>query len=308
MRAHLAARTSASAGSHASSSMMTLRQPVNPLRTGFLAVALFISTITCAQPPQRIMSLNLCADVLLLHLADPGQIRSITFLAGSSPLSPVIELAKGLPSNYGTAEEVLALEPDLVLVHRYSNIHLVQALEKLGFRLLRIEAPSTLEAAARQIESLSTLLGHAERGLHIAEQLRQLPDLSNAPSKPVTAIYGPNGMTATPGALLHNLLERAGLTNFAALHQLPDNGRIPLETLLTHPPQALVLSGEHNQRSNTLAQETLQHPALAGLAGNMPMTRIPSRYWSCGGPELMEAFTRLQQLRNTVIDEGTHAH
>ncbi len=268
---------------------------------GLLIIATTLAaTAAGAAAPARIMSLNLCADVLLLQIAAPEQIASLTFLAGSSPLSPVKDQAKGIPVNHGSAEEVLALDPDLVLVHRYSNVQLVQALEKLDFKLWKVDAPATVEAAAKQIEALSAVLDRQERGQEIASALRNLPDFSHLPEAPVTAIYGPNGMTATPGALLHDLLVRAGLRNFAEIHALPGNGRIPLETLLEFPPDALVLSGESQTQRTTLAQQSLHHPALLHMAGDIPSTHIPGKFWSCGGLELTEAFNRLYALRQRL--------
>lgn len=273
---------------------------------GLLAAGLLLAGPAGAGAPARVMSLNLCADVLLLHLAEREQIASLTFLAASSPLSPVTELAQGLPANHGSAEEVIALDPDLVLVHRYSNTQLLQALEALGYRLWKVDAPATLEAAAVQMEELSQVLGTAARGRQLASTLRNLPSSrgDTGTPAPVVAIYGPNGMTAGRGSLLHDLLQRVGLANFAALHELPATDRIPLELLLQSPPDGLVLSGESSHRRDTLAQFTLHHPALEALGHDRPRSEIPGRYWSCGGPEIIEAHRRLQLLKNALAAKG----
>lgn len=272
-----------------------------------LLAALFFCSPLQANTPGRVMSLNLCADVLLLHLARPEQIASLTFLASSSPLSPVKKASSGFPINHGTAEEVVATNPDLVLVHRYSSTALTQALENLGFKLHRVDSPPTLDAAAKQIELLASALGAEDKGRITAERLRQLPDASSQQTRPIAAIYGPNGMTATPGSLLHDLVERAGLRNFAALNTLPANGRIPLETLLMQPPQALVLSGDSDEDVMTLAQQSLRHPALQSMARDISLAHIPSRYWSCGGPEVIETLHRLQALAKQA-GENRHDH
>lgn len=309
------------AGSPVNNPMHKRRVPRLPglktLMSGVLvAVAFFISpAVVALQPvsvatpktvasatPETIMSLNLCADVLLLHLAEREQIASLTFLAATSPLSPVKELASSIPGNHGTAEEVIAINPDLVLVHRYSNIHLIQALENLGFNLWKVDAPATLEAAATQIKALGKVVGAEDRGEQLAAKLLALPQSGIESDSPVVAVYGPYGMTTGPGSLLHDIIQRVGLINFAAVHQLPANGRIPMETLLMQPPQALVLSGEHDKRSDTLADQTLQHPALHQLAHRIPSTYIPGRYWSCGGPEITEAYSRLSDLRDKLLE------
>lgn len=283
----------------------------HPILTGlglWLGIACLPGPSWAGGTPQRIMSLNLCADVLLLHLADRDQIASLTFLAATSPLSPVREQAAGLPVNYGSAEEVVALDPDLVLVHRYSATPLVQALEALGFALWRIDAPASVTEAADQIRALGARIGQPARGQALARQMQALPERRHAAWQPVTAVYGPNGMTAAPGSLLHDLMLRAGLRNFAARHALPGTGRIPLELMLQSPPDALVFSGDTAATGDTLAQRSLQHPALQRLAQTLPTRQIPGEYWSCGGPEIRIAMTRLLQLRTTLVSmEASHA-
>ena len=61
--------------------------------------------------PQRIVSLNLCADELVLRLAAPGTVKSVTWLARDPALSNVSALAQDVPVNRGLAEDVVPLAP-----------------------------------------------------------------------------------------------------------------------------------------------------------------------------------------------------
>lgn len=61
------------------------------------------------------ISLNLCTNQLLLELADPQSIASVTSLARDCSISAQCNTAATVPINYGTAEELLAARPDLVL-------------------------------------------------------------------------------------------------------------------------------------------------------------------------------------------------
>ena len=60
--------------------------------------------------PTRVMSLNLCTDVLALHLAQREHIVSLSHIATNSPLSPIVEQARGIPSNRASAEEIVAFQ------------------------------------------------------------------------------------------------------------------------------------------------------------------------------------------------------
>ena len=67
--------------------------------------------------PQRIVSMNLCTDELLMRMVDPSRIASITYLS-QQPINAPLGLnaiASGLKTNHGLAEEILMQEPDLIL-------------------------------------------------------------------------------------------------------------------------------------------------------------------------------------------------
>ena len=64
------------------------------------------------------MSLKLCTDELLMDLASPGQIASISYLSREKAALKIWPEAASLPVNHNTPEEVLAVHPDLVLTDR----------------------------------------------------------------------------------------------------------------------------------------------------------------------------------------------
>src|SRR5580765_6788690 len=65
--------------------------------------------------PRRVASLNLCTDELLLSLADPGQIASVTYLAQQPEESTLWRQARAYPKNDGSLISVVRYRPDLVL-------------------------------------------------------------------------------------------------------------------------------------------------------------------------------------------------
>ena len=72
------------------------------------AIALLVGgpLATHAAPaPRRIVSQNLCADPLLLDLADPGQIAALSPFARDPQLSAVASRAARFPISDGGGEE-----------------------------------------------------------------------------------------------------------------------------------------------------------------------------------------------------------
>ena len=66
-------------------------------------------------PPKRVVSLNMCADQLVIALADRSQIAGLTEWARDPELSFYADRAKNLPFTHRSAEEVLERRPDLVI-------------------------------------------------------------------------------------------------------------------------------------------------------------------------------------------------
>ena len=116
---------------------------------GFLLASLFGNV--GAAPPQRIVSINICGDLLALSLAPRARIASVTFLAADPRMSPIAEAADGIPLNYGKAEEVLAFEPDLVLAGRHTTRATVALLERLGYPVIKLDIAQSLDDVRAQI-------------------------------------------------------------------------------------------------------------------------------------------------------------
>ena len=86
-------------------------------------LALCCAALPAAAKPQRVVSINLCADQLLVALAAPGQIAALSPLARDKRLSYVAGAARSLPVHRGTAEDIVKTQADLVLI-RASDLNM----------------------------------------------------------------------------------------------------------------------------------------------------------------------------------------
>ena len=84
--------------------------------------------------PRRVVSLNPCLDTMLAHLADRRQIAALSHYARQPQGSTIAQIARTLPFTYESAEEVVALRPDLVLTARHSSPATRAALSRLQIR------------------------------------------------------------------------------------------------------------------------------------------------------------------------------
>lgn len=248
--------------------------------------------------PQRIVSLNLCTDQLLLELVERERIAAVSFLAADPEFSAVAEKAAGVPANRGLAEEIVALKPDLVLAHKYAGRQAVSMLQRLGVRVVEIDLPQNMAAVEEQIATVAQAVGETERGQRMVREIRRkLAALPPSPApRPTAAIYEPSGYAFGANSLADAILRAAGFDNLAARLGIGSYARLGLETLLASPPDILVVDDTAKDR-RSMAQEFLDHPALRQRFAGGRRVAVPRRLWICGGPSVAEAAAMLAQAR-----------
>ena len=277
------------------------------LVAGGLAAGLGLGSARAAPAPQaeprRIVSLNPCLDVILAHVVDRNRITALSHYSRDRYGSTIADIARTLPFTYGTAEEVIALEPDLVLTGRPSSPALLNTLERVGIRTLQYSVPETVADSLAQVREVSALVGRPERGDAVVRRIEAaLAAAVPAPgTRPVSAlVFMPGGFASGPGTLMDEMMRRAGLDNVIARYGLRGSANVPLEFVIADPPE-LLLSGEPSRGLPSRAQRVMQHPALARVAGGMERAIFPERLLFCGGPVLIQTAAALSRARNAAL-------
>ena len=168
-----------------------------------------------AQTPQRIASFNLCADQLVVALADPSQIVGLSPYASDPRISAVAEQARKFPKLPLQAEALVPHRPDLVLVGTWDRPLTQRLLRSLGFRVVGVDVVANLDAARAQIRDVAKLLGHPERGEALIARIDAAQRRLAAAPRPASSsamLIGNNGYTVGPDSLASALMTEAGLT------------------------------------------------------------------------------------------------
>jgi iron complex transport system substrate-binding protein len=263
----------------------------------WLAALLLMLGAAQAQP-QRILSLNLCTDQLLIDLAEPERIIGLSPYARDASRSWVSERVARLPALSGTAEEAIALRPDLVVSSQYMKRETAALIAARGIQVIAFEDPATLAAARAQILAFGRLIGAEARAeARVAEldsALSELRRVALASPKRVLP-FARRGWVAGRETLLGDLLREAGLTNVAGELGLGIGGFARLEAVVLLRPDLLLLTREPD-RAEDQGQALLLHPALARLFPPERRLVLGESLTVCGGPALAEALRRLAAL------------
>jgi iron complex transport system substrate-binding protein len=249
--------------------------------------------------PQRIVSLNLCADQYLLALADSGQIAALTRFARDPQMSAAAGPAARVPISRGAAEDVLALRPDLLIATPGRRRETMAQLNGRNIATLDLPSAESYADIVAQIRKIAAAVGHADRGEALIRRMdAQLAALPRAPGRGrVAAYYQRRGFLTGTGTLVDDLMRRVGLTNLATRLGRGKLQRVPLEQMALARPDVLVVESA-TERIEDQGTEMLHHPILARI----PRLDLPQAWTVCGGPAYVSAASSLsRQLRSVGV-------
>lgn len=260
----------------------------------WLVCALGLSGAADADVPRRVVSFNLCADQLVVALADPSQIAGLSPYAADAGLSVVAEEARRFRRLDWQAEATILLQPDLVFVGPNDRPVTRRVLAAQGLRVVETAFVTDLESARRQIVKVADLLGQSERGARLVEKLdaARARLAARRQKQLLTAlVVERGGYTQGPSSLAATLLATAGLVPPPGA-PAGYGGFIPLEKLLTLKPDILFVKDppQYPQDQGALY---FMHPAVQALYPPERRIALPTRYTMCGGPALVAAFDYL---------------
>jgi iron complex transport system substrate-binding protein len=251
--------------------------------------------------PARIVSLDLCADQLLIELVERERIAAVTHLAADREVSAIWEKGKGLPITRGAAEDVLRYKPDLILAGPFGVAPTVGLLRRLRMNVVVVPIAADFDGVRAAVRVVAAAVGEEARGeAMIAAFDRRLAAvaLAQLAPQPSAVVYQVGG-AVSGGGLADAALTAAGFRNKAAEYRLNRNGQVPLELLAASPPDLLVLTSAADEY-RTVVSDNLRHPALAALRKGRPSIEVPWRLWLCGTPHIADAVVRLAEARAAI--------
>jgi iron complex transport system substrate-binding protein len=233
-----------------------------------------------------VASLNLCTDEIVLSLARPEQIVTITHLSRDSRESALWRQARRYRPNDGSLMAVATMRPDLILATGGGGRDREMIARAIGAKLLMLPYPHSLDDVEAAITLIAAALGREQAGRALLAEMRAAR--RSAPPRSHDAIFlSGGGRSLSADGLGAQWLRLAGL------RQRPLTGdRIDAETMLTAPPEMLVRS---DYRADQLSREQqwLDHPALHRVRARTIGT--DGRRWTCMGPTLLTEVMRLRR-------------
>ena len=290
---------------------------------------LLLLSACAASPPQGgVVSTNPCADAILAEVA-PDRLAAVSHYSHDpAATSMPVDVAKRWPTTSGTAEEVIARHPDLVVTDSFAPAATRAAYARAGLKVLTLGSVATIADSEHQVMEIATAAGRAERGRAMVAEIetalihytvpRRRPGprregLNDNAHRPPTSVPQPGpgmrrgtaarnpsallyiagDLASGSGNLLDELMTRAGFRNAAADYGLAFTGTLPIETIAARPPVVILSPGDGRTAE-------LRRRVLRQSGAETQQVAFPRRLMNCGGPVIPAALARLAAIRDAL--------
>lgn len=228
--------------------------------------------ITLNAPPQRIHTLSLGHDEIIVALIGAGRLAGIGSFTADPVYSNIAAEVKDVPKVTRDAEKVLGLNPDLVIASKFTRQDLLDRIKGAGVPVARTSLESSSLGNIPNILLLGYMLGAEGRALALASEIKErivfvgLKVEKVPPASKVRALsiakfadtIDAAGSNSTEGGIL----TAAGADNAAAQAGIDGHKNISVESIAAMDPDVIILT-QPADSGEKFRDELYAAPALA---------------------------------------------
>lgn len=263
-----------------------------------------------SKKPQRIVSLNVSTDEILLDLLD-GETQRLAALSrladdeGICGAGDKVKQVKGRAESTNL-EAVLSYQPDLVIIPDYS-MEPVRGLRSAGMKVYVCHTPNDMQGILQFIREIGAAVGEKDRGVQMAEGLQKQLDATrekalkaaNGKQQKVLALSftGPLGMKGTFSDVCHY----AGVRNALEGVDIPYQSNLSEEKMLElNPDLILTPSWDYSKKGDPddFRRRILENPTYKDMNAvkNKQVFKIHDNYLYSTSQYTVKAVEELAQL------------
>jgi len=204
------------------------------------------NAVTLRDAPRRVVSRALVADELLLEVARPEQLVGLTYLIDDPSVSPLAEhVPDRIRRTRGGIEEVLALEPDLVVVADYSEGAVTAQLLTTNAHVLRLGSYASFADVVADFRRLGAALGEEDRARAATNRLegriRAVEQRAGRGAQRRVLYLSSGSYTAGKGTLTDECIRRAGASNVARELGIEGTSPVSVERIVALAPEIVLI-------------------------------------------------------------------
>ena len=131
------------------------------------------TVINFEKKPEKIVSLSISTDEILIDLVDSKRITAVTYLADDPEISNIVDRVKSISNRaYGnSAEALLAMHPDIIIAADFFKQEMIQSLRDLGLKVYVYKTPNNMEEIKKAINDIAVLVGEPANAEKLIKQM-----------------------------------------------------------------------------------------------------------------------------------------
>lgn len=240
--------------------------------------------------PTRVVSIDYCADQFVLKLLPKARILAVSLDAGKQ-FSYMRNSADGIPQVRPLAENVLVLQPDLIVRMYGGGAKAPDFFERAGVPVLQLPFVNDIDGIRQSIMTVAARLGVPENGAALVQEMDERLNVLKLQKSNKRVLYmTPTGVTSGPGTLVHEMLAAAGMTNF---EERQGWHGLPLERLAYETPDVVAAAFFESNINHASLWSAMRHPLAREQMLGLPTVMLQGAWTSCGAWFLLDAIESL---------------
>lgn len=234
--------------------------------------------VTISKKPEKIVSTTLAVDEFLVDLTSLENIIAVTNISTDPGISNVADKTEKIETKFETvtSEQVIALEPDLVIIPSYVNPDVLNQLEDAGITTYQVIDDSSFEGIAETVKIFGDILGEEEKAAALVkdfnERIETLEEKAASIENPKRVLYYTEYLSSvtdntTIGTMINlaggvNVVTEAGIVG----DEYPDYPNVSKELLVELNPEVIFTTAWGSTGDEpAFVTEWKNDPALANI-------------------------------------------
>jgi iron complex transport system substrate-binding protein len=272
--------------------------------------------ITLDSPPERIHSLSLGHSEILAALIDFDRLTAVYSFFVDEEQSSIAALSAEATMIGFAPEEVVALEPEVIIASRFTNADTVALMTGANIPVARTSLENSALGNVPNILLIGYMIGAEAKAIELTDEIKArmgvvvdgLPDGEKprvlSVSKWTSAFAA--GSDTTEGGII----ELAGGINAAADSGIEGHQQVSIESIAAINPDVIIVP-QPLEGANTFIEELTSSPALAEVPGVkngqifyvLPRYHTTLSHWNVRGVENLAAMLYPSAFEGVVFEE-----
>ena len=249
--------------------------------------------------PQRIVTLALSSDEMVLAMLPAQRLAALHYLADDPGISTEAAKAQAVTARLRdyNVEQLLSLQPDLVLAPDWNRQELIQTLRDAGLPVVVTKGPSSVAEVKEALQQIALAAGEPQAGQKLIEQMElEMADIAakvqNIPQaqKKTVVLISHMASYGGKGSLFDNMCRDAGVINGAAAVGLGKNDALTKEAIVAANPDVILVPTWTKGKLDVdqVRQELLNDPALQSVKAirEKKLVQVSDAYLYCAAQDI----------------------